>query len=284
MESRCVEQGFPHEDETTEEDLEERGSMKEHKREKSRENDRTTGADRVWRQEQFLNGTLPEEEMEALWIDWLEDPESMEMVKTEANVQELVRKTGSLSHIRGRGAASASRVPAKGRWRSWMAAAAILLVAWMGYQWSGSSDFDSVKPLAEIEMEVYRSAEPVGENSTVREAMELASQGQHQEAIQLIDQALLRVSEVQQRALLTLNAGSILYNLSRYEAASDRFVQVLAMEHDDRMVRERALWYLGNAYFQLNDLARAREAFQQTLEMNGSYRRVAERYLNALSA
>lgn len=258
--------------------------MKKKNREESTENDRPDPADRVWRQEQFLNGTLPDKEMEELWVDWLEDPESLEFVRTEVNVRELVRKTESLSQIRGRGADSGSEVPSGRRWRSWLAAAAVLLVAWMGYQWSGAGEIESVKPLAEIELEVYRSTEPVGEDSTVREAMVLASQGQHQEAIQLIDQALLNVSEVRQRARLTLNAGSILYNLSRYEAASERFVQVLAMEHEDRMIRERALWYLGNAYFQLNDLARAREAFQQTLEMNGSYRRVAERYLNALSA
>ncbi|MEX0594442.1 MAG: tetratricopeptide repeat protein [Balneolaceae bacterium] len=258
--------------------------MRDNKHVKGKTNDSFEPSEYTRRREEFLNGTLSSEEMEELWIDWLEDPAALENVRTEANVQDLVRKSGKLRMVRGRGADTRAIGQSTGRWKSWMAAAAVLLVAWMGYQWTGADRTDSVSPLAQIELEVYRSAEPVDEDSTVREAMMLASQGQHQEAIQLIDQALLNVQDAQERARLTLNAGSILYNLSRYEEASERFVQILAMELDDQMVQERALWYLGNAYFQMNDLARAREAFQQTLEMNGSYRRVAERYLKALSA
>lgn len=258
--------------------------MKEEKRAKENSNESLGQAAGVRRREQFLNGTLPPGEMEELWIDWLEDPDSMDTVRTEANVRELIRQRDELQSIRGRGSAPQSNRHRSGVWKSWLAAAAVFLVAWIGYQWAGQENVDTVRPLAEIELEVYRSTEPVGEDSTVREAMVLASQGQHQEAIQLIDQALSNVQDVGQRARLTLNAGSILYNLSRYEEASERFDQVLSMGHNDQMIQERALWYLGNAYFQMNDLARARQVFQQTLEMNGSYRRVAERYLKALSA
>ncbi len=50
------------------------------------------------------------------------------------------------------------------------------------------------------------------------------------------------------------------------------------------LIREKAYWYLGNSYFQMNQLEQARQAIQHAYELNGAYRRVTKHYLDALAS
>src|SRR5690554_4516188 len=105
-------------------------------------NEESEGSERDNRQartrgRKCLNGELPVEEMEELWIDFLEDPERLERVKTEVNVRELIRKRTPLRKVRGLGSNRQDKHrTVADSWRSWMLAAAVLLIGWIGYQWS----------------------------------------------------------------------------------------------------------------------------------------------------
>ena len=166
------------------------------------------------------------------------------------------------------------------------AAAMILIVGAFGLlQFSAESG--SIEPIAAIELDYYRSADGTTEGSTgdsvIREAIVLANEGQYQQAVEVIESELNNISDANSRALLFINAGSILYNVSMYEEAAIRFERVVELDESDPLVRERAYWYLGNTYFQMNKLNEAKQAFEQAYELNGAYSRVAQSYLRALA-
>jgi cytochrome c-type biogenesis protein CcmH/NrfG len=49
------------------------------------------------------------------------------------------------------------------------------------------------------------------------------------------------------------------------------------------MKREKAWWYLGNSYFQLDMRHKAKEAMQKAYHLKGAYSRVAKSYLDAMA-
>ena len=175
-----------------------------------------------------------------------------------------------------------------GKRKPWVwaaAAAALLLIAAIGL-FQPAGQMESVSPVEQIELDYYRSSGDISESSdeesVIREAIMLANRGESNQAIQLIDSTLNRVDHPLDRARLELNAGSILYNMARYSEAAQRFENITDMDLSEEILKERAFWYLGNAYFQMNRIEEAKQAFRQTYEFNGAYSRVAERYLQSL--
>src|SRR5690625_6677621 len=98
-------------------------------------------------------------------------------------------------------------------------------------------------------------------------------------SIDLMEEELQSNRDNYRRSQLTLNAGSILYNNSSYTEAAGRFERIVNEEIGDLLIQERAWWYLGNTYFQLNRMDEALQAFRRAYELNGAYSRVAESYL-----
>ena len=228
----------------------------------------------------YVHGRLDDEQIDDLWAELIYNEDALDYLKTVASLKGIIDEQQSETE---------SNIISMNRsnWVMAAAAAMILIVGAFGLlQFNAESD--SIEPIAAIELDYYRSADGTTEGSTddsvIREAIVLANEGQYQQAVDVIENELNNTSDSNSRALLFINAGSILYNTAMYEEAAIRFERVVELEGSDSLVRERAYWYLGNTYFQMNMLNEARQAFEQAYELNGAYSRVAQSYLRALAS
>lgn len=232
----------------------------------------------------YVHGQLNDEQIDDLWAELIQNDYALDYLKTVASLKGVIDEETRQELNQEK---SNVRILKSSNWYMAAAAAMVLIIGAFGLL-QFNTEMESVDPIASIELDYYRSADgtAVGDDddTIIREAIVLANEGEHQQAIEIIDIGLNQVSNADSRALLFINAGSILYNVSMYEDAIIRFKKVVEIEESDPLVRERAYWYLGNTYFQLNKLEEAKQAFQNAYELNGAYSRVAQSYLKALAS
>jgi tetratricopeptide (TPR) repeat protein len=232
----------------------------------------------------YVHGQLNDEQIDDLWAELIQNNYALDYLKTVASLKGVIDEESRQELDQKK---SNVRILKSSNWYMAAAAALVLIVGAFGLlQLNTETEF--VDPIASIELDYYRSADGTAEgdggDTVIREAIVLANEGEYQQAIEIIDSGLNQVSDADSRALLFINAGSILYNVSMYEDAIIRFEKVVEIEESDPLVRERAYWYLGNTFFQLNKLEEAKQAFQNAYELNGAYSRVAQSYLKALAS
>lgn len=232
----------------------------------------------------YVHGQLNDEQIDDLWAELIQNDYALDYLKTVASLKGVIEEESEQELNQKK---NNIRILKSSNWYMAAAAAMVLIVGAFGLL-QLNTESESIDPIASIELDYYRSADGTAEgdggDTIIREAIVLANEGEHQQALQIIDNGLDQISDADSRALLYINAGSILYNASRYDDAITRFEKVVEIEESDPLVKERAYWYLGNTYFQLNKLEEAKQAFQNAYELNGAYSRVAQSYLKALAS
>lgn len=229
--------------------------------------------------DQYINGQLNQEEIDELWAELIQDGYHLDYLKTVANLKEAVKKRKQKQKVQ--------RLR-----RYWSYAAAAVLALAIGiigvFNLSDMSTDISVKPIESIELDYYRSSEGTlndnANNRIIRDAITLANSGEFDQATSLLANELQKAEEPQWIAELNLNLGSLYYNEGNYHQSVGYFKEVLDRESSvDVLTVEKAYWYLGNAYFQLDELDQAKQNIEKAYALNGAYRRVAQSYLNAFS-
>lgn len=228
--------------------------------------------------DQYIDGELSAEEIDELWIELIQNEYYMDYLKTAASLKSLARTEKQAEN-------KVYKLPAT---KKWFAAAAVLLMTATLTIFTITSDSGTaVEPLSTIELDYYRSADGVLEESTNSDriilAISAANRGEIQSALTILDNLLEITTDVHERHKLLVTAGSILYNSGSYELAADRFESGIVLNSDDMLLLERNYWYLGNTYFQLNKIVEAKAALEKAYELNGAYSRIAASYLKALS-
>ncbi|MDZ7772249.1 MAG: tetratricopeptide repeat protein [Balneolaceae bacterium] len=228
--------------------------------------------------DRYVNGKLSPAEIDELWAELVQDPYHLDYLRSVANVKAVVEK-----EVKKRRQARIRRI--------WSYAAAAVITLFLGVMlvmnvtdFTGTSD---VQPVQSIELDYYRSAEGAAENgaTVITRAITLANTGQFQQAVTLLN------SELQTENItpaweseVSLTLGSLYYNEGQYPDAIPHYETVIGHRDDvDVLTLEKAYWYLGNTYFQMERLEDARENIQKAYALNGAYRRVAQSYLEALA-
>ncbi len=227
----------------------------------------------------YVNGQLSQDEIDELWAELIQDGNQLDYLKTVANTKAVIEAEREKTKI-----LSLNRV-----WTYAAAAVIILLVSVLTVvNMPNFQSTETVEPIASIELDYYRSENGVVETDfdqeVLKDALALANRGNTAEAIQMLEQEVQSVSNPSWSAELYLNIGSLYYNDGSYQQAIQSFQKVVEKTEVDALTRERGYWYLGNAYFQLNQLDKAQQAIQNAYELNGAYRRVAKHYLDALAS
>lgn len=228
--------------------------------------------------DRYINGYLSPEETQRLWTELVRDGEKLDYLKTVANVKAISQK--STEHK-----ANVTRM----YWYSAVAAAIALLIGVLAYMnFYTSTGTESVQPVEAIELDYYRSDDGsiVGQDGedVIQRAIRLANTGNVSKAINLLQDALQSASKPQWIAKLSLNLGSLYYNQGNFEKSVQFYSRVLEQKSNiDVLMLEKTYWYIGNAYFHLDQLENARTNIQKAYELNGAYRRVSKSYLDALS-
>lgn len=229
--------------------------------------------------DQYVNGQLSDVEVEQLWAELIQDEYYLDYLKSAANLKAVIEKRNSKA-----------KVTRMRRYTSYAAAAVITLVIGVltVLNYPGVDFSSDVQPIDKIELDYYRSAESAvdasGDSRVIRDAITLANTGRFNEAVALLEKELSQTDDPEWMAELNLNLGSLFYNEGRFQESITYYQKVLDQkEQIDVLTLEKTYWYLGNAYFQTDQLDKARDTIEKAYELNGAYRRVAQSYLNALS-
>lgn len=228
----------------------------------------------------YVNGKLNTEETDELWAELIQDDYYLDYMKSVANLKDLIdRKKASQP---------TSKVLTLKKVIQYGSAAAIILIAGaIGIMNFNASNELSLNPVEQIGLDVVRDATGVSEtveNEVIRKAIRLATDGEVDEAMTLLKNELANTEDPQTKAELALSLGSIQYNNGDYTSSIENFETVIAQENIEVLTLEKGYWFLGNTYFQLDQLVEAEEAFRKAYELNGAYSRVAKTYVDALSS
>ena len=227
----------------------------------------------------YLAGRLSPEEIDDLWAELIQDDYYLDYMKSAASLKKLIEnEENELSRV--------FQFTPTQKWFSAAAAVLLLVGSVVVFNLTVQSP-ETLQPISAIELDYYRSAEGAATEAEASEMLQqvvmAANQGNVEAAIAIIDNEIATAGTVNKASELMITAGSILYNNGYYLEAINRFEQSLSNEPDDLLLKERAWWYLGNAYFQLNMIDEAKEALENAYQLNGAYSRVAQSYLKALS-
>lgn len=228
----------------------------------------------------YVNGVLDAEETDELWSELIQDEYYLDYMKSVANLKAVIDRKKSKEQ--------GSRIYSIKKVARYAAAAAVVLVAAaigvLNMNMDTSGDL-GVSPLSDIGLDVIRNTEGVSQsvnNDVIRRAIRLATGGEVEEAISLLQTELENTSEPQPIAEIALSLGSIQYNTGAYTSSAQSFELVISQPDIDVLTLEKGYWFLGNTYFQLDRLEEAEAAFRKAYELNGAYSRVAKTYVDAL--
>lgn len=229
--------------------------------------------------DQYVKGQLSNSEIEELWTELIQEDYYLDYLKSVANIKSIIDKKKS----RG-------RVTRIRKYWSYAAAAVIALTIGVltALNFPGIDFTSDVRPVSKIELDYYRSANGASDDAQGRQiisqAITLANTGRFEEALSFLENELSKASDPAWISEINLNLGSLYYNEGKYQEALDHYNEVITHRSQiDMLMLEKTHWYMGNAYFQLGQLDQARISIEKAYELNGAYRRVAQRYLDALN-
>ncbi|MEX0856640.1 MAG: tetratricopeptide repeat protein [Balneolaceae bacterium] len=226
----------------------------------------------------YVNGILTTEEIDELWIELIQDGYYLDYMKSVVNLKAVIdQKEESQEKSKIFTFQKVARYAA--------AAAVFVIVSIAGILNYSSSGNEMVSPISDIGLDVVRDVTGISETVTsevIRRAIRLATDGDVDGAVALLESELKESTDAQLRADIALSLGSIQYNSGDYAASIESFELVAQQEGINVLTLERSYWFLGNAYFQLERLPEAENTFQKAYELNGAYSRVAKTYIDAL--
>ena len=227
----------------------------------------------------YANGKLDADQIDELWAELIQDEYYLDYMKSVVNVKAVLDRNQNKQQT--------TKVFDLRKFTQYATtAAAVLIIAVAGILTFSDQNAVSVNPIDSIGLDVVRNAEGVPEdvtNEAIRTAIRLASEGEIQQAVTLLEAELNSTSDPQLIADIALTLGSIHYNAGDYESSIENFELITEQQDINILTLEKGYWYLGNAYFQMDKLAQAEESFQKAYNLNGAYSRVAKTYVDALN-
>ena len=241
----------------------------------------------------YIKGRLSEEEAQQLWEELIKQPEYIDLLETELGVKSILAKQSSGDEDQSSSAEEASilyRFKSSKKWIAAAAAVAILVVAVNFLQMNTSQDIGNAA-LSEINIaenlssaQILRSQKTdiTPADSLLNRGFEAAISGDISKALTYYDQIIEKHKEKPAAVKAHLNKGIILYNSSSFKESIGSFEAVLENVSKKPVVREKAYWYMGNAYINLEKLKEARTEIHETYTIDGIYRKSASRLLKKL--
>jgi tetratricopeptide (TPR) repeat protein len=227
----------------------------------------------------YVNGELNAEQTDELWAELIQDDYYLDYMKSVANLKSIIDSK--------RTAHPSAKIHSFQKVIRYAAAAAVILIAGViGVMNISTTNSISKSPIDQIGLDVVRDGTGISEtvtNEVIREAIRLATDGDVEEAISLLQTELKDTEDPQLVAELALSLGSIQYNNGNYSSSIENFNIVISQEEIEILTLEKGYYFLGNTYFQLDRLDEAEDSFRKAYELNGAYSRVAKTYFDALT-
>ena len=231
----------------------------------------------------YIKGKLKKDEIEALWQEIAKEPSLLEDLEIEIGVRELLKKEVKQKRFFIR------QFP-NWAWHA-SAAAVIVLVALV--------QLFKVEPPTELNQFIIGSikADQIESSEGIRSkdmvvtipdsllnlGFKAALSGNNNQAMELFDEIITNYDVEPYGSKAFLNKGILYYNDGAYQEAIDAFLQSLDRASDNRMISEKAYWFLGNAYVNTDQLEKALEAVGQAYSKDGVFRSAAFKLYQKLS-
>lgn len=242
----------------------------------------------------YIKGKLNEEQAQKLWEQLLQRPDYIELLNTELGVKSIVEKGGA-SHEKGEASSAEENtfIYTLKQSKKWIAAAAAVVILVVAVN---ILQVDTQQTLEELALKDINIAENLSSaqilrsqkmditpsDSLLNRGFEAAISGDMDQAITVYNTIIEEYGDKPAAVQAFLNKGIIQYNNGSFSESIASFKAVLNKVESKPIVREKAHWYMGNAYINLEKLKEARSEIQKTYAMDGIYRKSAFRLLKKL--
>ena len=242
----------------------------------------------------YIKGKLSEKEADELWEKLLLRPDYLELLETELSVKSIledraVEKT-STNDSKAEERAAIYSLRKSWKWIAAAASVAILVVAINFLQLDTNQkitelaigDISISENITSAPVMRSQKSEMTPADSLLNRGFEAAISGHVSKAMKVYDKIIAEYGAEPAAVQAHLNKGIIQYNSGDFKTSISSFEQVIANVKERAVSEEKAYWYMGNAYMNLEQLEKARKAIHQTYAMDGIYRQPAYRILRKL--
>jgi tetratricopeptide (TPR) repeat protein len=237
----------------------------------------------------YIKGNLGENEIQELWNEFAKDPDLLELLELEVNIKELIEQKAD-SFINEEPEQTKVRKLPKWIWHAAAAAAIILVALVQLFRVDNAVSLDQmvVQNIGPTQIETSNAIR--SKDMTITSADSLLNlgfqaflSGDDNRALDLYMEVITNYDEEPYGSKAYLNKGIIHYNTHEYEQAIFEFGQAIDRVEGNRMITEKAYWYLGNALVNTGELEKARNAVTKTYQLDGVFRSPAFSLLKKLN-
>ena len=240
--------------------------------------------------DRYLNGEMSTQEIDQLWGKFIENPEYLDLLKTEAHARKYFQKNvNEDAPGKEMGFWSSNAVMSYKNWIYTLAAVLIIFVLFQLTTINGNAGLQSellssISPHEMVTVEVYRTTETGVESLDIEinKGYEAAVSGRLDESMEHFSHVLDSDPAPAQEAIAKLNLGILLFNIAEYEEATAAFKAVTEKENLSSFTLEKGWWYLGQSLARQDHLAGARQAVNEVYQLDGLFRQDAELLLKEL--
>jgi tetratricopeptide (TPR) repeat protein len=229
----------------------------------------------------YIDGDLSGEEVDNLWEQFINNPEYYKWFETELHLRDLAKEENGKNihsiHSRPNNTSENTRKNNK----TWIIAAAAVIILSFGIQlfFAGETDYPHPNSISQIQIDEMSGSDIMRSEGTsshsvdveINRALALAYEGNTENAAGKFKSLLLEDPDPQQKARIEMNLGILYYNMADYDQARVYFESAAETDAMSRFFNEKAWWFLGNAYLNLEMLEEARSAVNNVYISEGRF-------------
>lgn len=231
----------------------------------------------------YIKGHLSQEQSDELWAQLLKRPDYIDYLKTQVDLARFYQSRGSghleLLEVEEAGQDYESRK--KFDWR-WFSAAAAIIVAAVLTSVFLTNQQSSIRQWSnrQITLGENLASAPVtrgtGEiptpDSLLNAGFKAAIDGNIKAATDIFHRAVKRYDIPKIDAKASLNLGILRYNDSKFRTSIQYFKRAVSNADNLALLKERAYWYMANAYINIGQLKDARKAVSEAHQIGKMYK------------
>lgn len=235
----------------------------------------------------YIKGTLPEEDVERLWMEFAKNPELLDQLELEVSVKEILKK--EVGQKKQKSAPATIHTLPGWFWHASAAAVVLLVISIQVFREPTPTQLEQflmqeIDPIELEDMETTRGSEDVSSktDSLFSLALQAATTQSDQQAIALYNELIALSPSEPLFSKSHLNLGIIFYNKGEYDSAIENFSVVAEQAGLSKMIEEKAYWFLGNSLANVERKEEARDAVHKTYMLDGRYKDPAFKLLRKL--
>jgi len=224
----------------------------------------------------YINGTLDEKQKDALWVEFAKTPDLLDQLELEVGIKKIIQDSAKKNAV--------SNVYSLPNWVWHASAAAVILIVAL-VQLLGVDTPTQIEDflVGNIPNEQLETANGVrSDEITLTKADSLLnvgfaaiSSGDNDKALEIFAEVISEYDEEPYASKAYLNTGIIKYNDGAYDQAITNFKEAAERAKENRMISEKAFWYLGNAYVNIGEMEKALFAVGEAYTRDGIFRKPA---------